>query len=529
MPQREIDGRLYDVGSDWDSLTLEQKGQRVDELAKGGGGQIAAPPPDTAAGVGQALLTAGVRGLGAIADKGLDPLSSIRRLISPKLEEAEYAGSVHPGQMAGDAFFKYTGLPEYQTPDSPIGRTLMQGTTGAASGSPFGLPGMALGFLSGAAGQGAREYFKDTLSPDNTARAETVASLLPGGALAVRGATRAAPQAEIPTASELLKTGGEQFKQFRAQPTQVDPTPLGNMATGLRSQLENDGFDFQMAPRVTRVLDELSSPPNPGPGGQTYQSPQNLHIVRRRLEGIIKDNRGRDGNSDEFAAASATLRELDGFIANLGQNPADIVGGTLGDASRTAELFNTARANYLAGQKLNRLTGEENRAITGVGERAQIQADAANSGSNYDNAMRQQVKAFLQNDKNLGGFTPEELAALRGVAAGNLPTAVLRQIGNRLGGSGWTSTATAGVPAVGALAAGEPTLAAILGIGLPVVGQTAKGLENALARRSLGRVEDVVAKNSPLYQERLQQLQQQMTPRDWTVIKALIPGLLGAP
>jgi hypothetical protein len=298
------------------------------------------------------------------------------------------------------------------------------------------------------------------------------------------------------------------------------------MATGLRRNLEDDGFDFQMAPRATRVLDELSTPPDPGPGGQTYQSPQNLHIIKRRLEGIVKDNRGPNGNSDEFGAASATLQELNGFIANLGHNPADIVGGTLDDASRTADLFNTANANYLAGMKLNRLTGETNRATTGVGERAELQADAANSGGNYDNAVRQQVKAFLQNEKNLIGFTPEEIGALRGVVSGDLPTNTARLIGNRLGGRGWTGTATGLTAGSAALLGGaDPTLASTIALGVPVAGQAIKGLENVLSGRRLSRVEEQIAQNSPLYRERLAQ----MTPRDWTVIRALVPGLLGAP
>lgn len=526
MAERMIDGRLRDVGDDWDSLSLDQKGARVDQIAGGGAPPAGAPPADTAAGIGRALLTAGVRGLGAIADKGLDPLSSIRRLISPKLEEAEYAGNVHPGQMAGDAFFRSTGLREYEPPkDSALGRIAMQGATGGASGSPFGLPGVALGAASGAAAQGARELFQSVLSPDNTARAETVASLLPGGALIGARAVRP-PQAETPTARELLDTGGRQFDQFRAQPTRIDPTPLGNMATGLRRSLEDDGFDFQMAPRATRVLDELANPPASGQFGTVYQSPQNLHIIKRRLEGIVKDNRGRDGNSDEFGAASATLRELNSFIANLGQNPADIVGGTVADAQRTAELFNTANANYSAGSKLNRLTGETNRAVTGVGERAELQADAANSGGNYDNAVRQQVKAFLQNEKNLTGFTPEEIQALRGVVSGSLPTNVARVIGNRLGGRGWTGTATGLAAGTAALGFGaEPTLASTIALGIPVAGQAIKGLENVLSGRRLGAAEAEVARNSPLYRERMSQL----TPRDLTVLQALVPGLLGAP
>lgn len=521
MAQRMIDGSLRDVGDDWDSLSLDQKGARVDQI--GGGSApppVGAPPADTAAGIGQALLTAGVRGLGAIADKGLDPLSSIRRLISPKLEEAEYAGSVHPGQMAGDAFFRSTGLREYEPPkDSALGRIAMQGATGGASGSPFGLPGVALGAASGAAAQGARELFQGVLSPDNTARAETVASLLPGGALAARRATNA-PQAEVPTAKGLLAEGGEQFKQFRAQPTQVNPSPLSNMVTGLRRSLDDDGFDFDQAPRTTKAWDGLSNPPSAEPGERTYMTPKNLHIAKRRLERIIEDNRGPGGSNDEFVAASATVRELNNFISDLGKNPADIVGGSMADASRTADLFNTANANYAAGKRLDRLTGETKNAFKGVGERAELQADSAYSGTNYDNSVRQQMKAFIQNEKNLAGFTPEEIKTLRGVAAGSLPSNALRLIGNK-----WFNAFLASGGAGGAIAAGDPTVAAGIALGVPAAGTAIRGLENMLAGRSLGRAEAEIARNSPLYRERAAQL----TPRDLTVLQALVPGLLGAP
>jgi len=148
-----------------------------------------APGPMSWGDWGRAALTAGVRGLGGLADAIPDPLAPLRRLVSPDLERIEQQGAVHPGQMAGNAVFNATGIPEYE-PTTPLGRTGMSAAQGAVSGAPFGIGGALLGALGGGAGQATQEA-------TGSERLATLAGLVPGGAAALaarRAVSRTTPE-----------------------------------------------------------------------------------------------------------------------------------------------------------------------------------------------------------------------------------------------------------------------------------------------------------------------------------------------
>lgn len=134
----------------------------------------------TLADYGRMAMTAGVRGLGGLADAISDPLAPLRRLISPGMERIEQSGRPHPGYAAGNAVFGATGVPEYQ-PTTSEGRTGLAAATGAIGGLPLGLAGALLGAGGGALGQGTQEL-------TGSERAATAASLLPGAVLGGAGA-----------------------------------------------------------------------------------------------------------------------------------------------------------------------------------------------------------------------------------------------------------------------------------------------------------------------------------------------------
>jgi hypothetical protein len=140
--------------------------------------QLPAAPDMNWGDLGRALATMGVRGTTGLIDAVADPLAPIRRLISPSMERIEQQGSVHPGQMLGNAIMSATGLQDFE-PTSPMGRVGMAAGTGAAGGRVFGPVGMVVGGVGGGLGQVAKEATSGW-SPDNSERAETAAGLVPG-------------------------------------------------------------------------------------------------------------------------------------------------------------------------------------------------------------------------------------------------------------------------------------------------------------------------------------------------------------
>lgn len=188
---------------------------------------------------GRAAMTAGVRSGTNLIEGLTDPLAPIRGLVSPelaKLERQEAAGAAvpPPGEIAyraGTKVFDATGVPEYQ-PTTPQGRIAMAAAQGALGGGALGAGGALLrtgaqlaplaggtalnallGATSGTAGQ-------TTLEGTGSERLGTLASLVPGGALAAAGLkarSRMTPDMEAagvnPTLGQALGGTFNRFEQ----------------------------------------------------------------------------------------------------------------------------------------------------------------------------------------------------------------------------------------------------------------------------------------------------------------------------
>ena len=474
------------------------------------------------------VLTSAVRGLGGLANAAWDPygtaLAPIRKMFSPEEEERYQAGErPGPGTKLGDAFFRSTGIPEYK-PTSALERTLMAGAENAIASAPFGLGAGLLGLLSGIGGQTVREA-------GGGERAATVMELVPSVFSSVREARRGPVR---PTAPELKATGQTQLRAFGDAPVELSLAPLTNMATVAEPTLQRGGFRPRTAPGTFDLLTELKQPDAggwatgaSGPGGTPSLTMLDLQAIREDLAGTINDSRSPlAAHPKDFAAATTTLRQLDDMIENMHRNPANLTAGTVPDAVAAINNFQTGRANYLAGQNLNRMTGDLDRARTGVIERAQSRAAAANSGANLDNTLRQRVETFLENRNNVAGLSDDALTALDRVVAGGAISNRVRDAANFLGGGkGLGSLVTGLGTSVPAAMSGRPGLAAGLAVGAPAAGLALKGLENRLARGRLNTALDTIAQDSPLYRERATNFQ----PDQWAITRPMFPGLLASP
>lgn len=367
-----------------------------------------------------------------------------------------------------------------------------------------GIPGEVIKFgkslLSGFTYPG--DVFTGKASPYDTKRVlETASFGLPVNP-AVRIGDKAIPgvatrlERNVPTTTELQQAGSSGYEKVFGNPDKnilgmdvhYSPNSLQELATNLDRNLYGKGIIPKRAPETYEILDQFKSPTT---DPSTTVPLAGIHAARETLSDIALKNKGA-----EKVAATKFIKELDKFIENP---PAE--GVLAGPATAAGKEYSTARANYAAAKRSNAITGELDKAVTGVEGRANLGAAAAHSGQNIDNVIRQNVKNFLKNPKNLRGYNQEEINALKEVSEGSPSRNAVRIVGNLLGGGlGLGATFLGGGAAGYGVGSGSP-IATVIGAGLPVVGFSFRQAANALTKRSLAKADEKIRMRSPLFEQ----------------------------
>ncbi len=311
--------------------------------------------------------------------------------------------------------------------------------------------------------------------------------IVPGVAKAMR-----AEKPAIPTTQELAKSGGADISAAKASGLDMPVQSVAAHSRKLEQELFDGGIHPVDAPATFAKLKEVQNAPP-----DAIFTAANLQSFRESLQATAQ-NFNPAAAKDQLAASRA-IKGFDQFLPTLDE--ASVLAGS---PAATQKLFERGRGNYAAGMRSNDLTGALDRANTGIVGRSEGRAQAANSGRNLDNTIRSKVESFLEKPKEVSGYSDPELLALEGVRDGGAGRNTARYIGNLLGGGGGAAQSmfagTGGY--VGAMAGGIP--GAAVGMALPAgVGATAKTIANALAKKDIGKADELIRKRSPLYQERL--------------------------
>jgi hypothetical protein len=349
-----------------------------------------------------------------------------------------------------------------------------------------------------------------TMSPVNPAiRAGD--KIIPGAAKAFQ-----AEKVAVPTTQELAKAGGADIRAATASDLNIPASAIANYSQKIQAEFSKPGSSIHPvdAPNTFAKLKELE-----GASSDAFFTPANLQSLRESLQATAQ-NFNPNAAKDQLAASRA-IKALDEFLPSLGAKDtmAGAAPGSIAtkeqliasamegkrEAERVAGLFERGRGNYAAGQRSNDITGILDRANTGILERAETRAQAANSGRNIDNTIRSKVASVLERPKEVSGLSDKELAALNSVVEGGAGRNTARYIANLMGGGG--GIGQTGVAAIGAgiggTVGGIP--GALIGGGLPTaIGSGAKAIANALAKRDLRSVDELLRKRSPLFKERME-------------------------
>ncbi|MET4529142.1 hypothetical protein [Bradyrhizobium sp. JR18.2] len=318
-------------------------------------------------------------------------------------------------------------------------------------------------------------------------------------------------EAKVPTTRELASAGGADINAATKSDLAISPDAVANFSKLVQQKIGVHPVD---AEKTFAKLRELENPP----AGSIFTT-ADLQALRGSLQDTAQ-NFNPNFAKDQLAATRA-IKEFDTFLRGL--SPKDVVARPTAaaepatraqilaaaldgkrEAERVADLFERGRGNYAAAQRSNDITGELDRAVTGILERAEGRAQAAHSGRNLDNTIRSRSESMLEKPKEISGLNDAEIAALEQARDGGAVRNTARELGNRLaGGGGAGSTVLAGLGGtVGASVGGLP--GAFIGATLPTgVGLGSRALANALAKRDLSAVSELMRKRSPMYEERL--------------------------
>lgn len=311
--------------------------------------------------------------------------------------------------------------------------------------------------------------------------------MLPGQAMAM---VRQKPA--VPTTQELAAAGTANYNAARESGLEITGDAVANWSRQQQAQLFEKGIHPVDAPATYAKLKELE-----GAAPGSFATASNLQSLRESLQATAQ-NFNPAAAKDQLASSRA-ISGLDGLLPGLDE--ASVLAGS---PAATAQLQATGRGNFAAAYRSNDLTGALDRANTGILERAQARAQAANSGRNLDNTIRQKVVSLLEKPKEVSGFSDAEIAILNNVAEGSPTRNIARYVGNVLGGGGGLGQAVSGSVGggVGAMFGGVP--GAVIGASIPLgTGAAAKSIANSLATRSLNAADEAIRMRSPLYQERL--------------------------
>jgi hypothetical protein len=339
--------------------------------------------------------------------------------------------------------------------------------------------GVVGGAISGATLPG--DVASGRASPDDVGRVLDLATLgmpinpaVRAGDRMIPGVSKVLEKQSPPTAEVLKDVAGAGFETARKSGVAFPSSAMARLGDVLEQSLQSKGILPEHAPTAYATIARLRNAPE---GAVSTLS--DVHNLRQAF-----------GN-----AAGSTAHAKDAMAGSMGVELVDRV--LKAAASRSDGKANPAQTlldaigNYAAASR--------SEAVTGRSDMAALRAKVANSGQNLDNATRQRFVDIASEGRAARGFSEEEIAQALRLAEGSRGTNAARFVGNALGGGGGLGMAvTSGIGAAGGAALGGPAGAGVGAVVGPIVGAGAKAVANAMTRREVAKLDEMVRGRSPL-------------------------------
>lgn len=401
-------------------------------------------------------------------------------------------------EPARDVVPKY--VPQAETLPGKFAQTAAEfvpGTVGALKGSVA--RGVGIGAASGAASETGGQA-AEALGADPTTEA-VVRAITPLPVAGLASIPKRVP-ATAPASQELKKISSELFKAPEVAEVRIAAPAVSRGLSSIKSELEQTIDPAMMketwarlgaeeALHATEPAGKMSALTKVGPTVKGDVSVKDLSTLREELGEIAQTFSPNRSGKDRLAATVA-IGKIDDFLAGIKQP--DL---TAGNAALASKLIQDARGNYAAAMR-----GQTMEILM---ENATLKAGGANSGRNFNNALRQEFKALtLRPKKGRGGkslaqqmgFSPSEIAQMKKVTHGTWTGNRARNVANLLQGN------IAGVALLGggvgqSLYSQDPSYLAAAA-GLRGVGHGARRIGEASTTRQANLASEMTRGRSPL-------------------------------
>lgn len=296
----------------------------------------------------------------------------------------------------------------------------------------------------------------------------TIGDLIVKGAQGVGRALRKTP--DVPTNEGLRDAAAAAFAKADQSGVIIKPEATQRLTSEIQTELANFGYHPGLQPRIGVVLNELervSAEP------MTFKG---LQVVRR-----IANNARLSADPSERSLGGMIISKIDDMGASLGKGDV-LTGDAAAASSATAE-----------GRNLwSRMRKSET--IDNAVSKADLRASSTGSGSNGENATRQNLRSIIDSPKKSSGFSADEKAAMEGIVRGTPLQNEMRWFG-KLAPTGIVSMAGSG--GLGALLGAASGGSSIAGAAaLPMIGMAARGTSERMTSKQVEALSRLVRAGS---------------------------------
>jgi hypothetical protein len=262
-----------------------------------------------------------------------------------------------------------------------------------------------------------------------------------------------------PTIDALKTKAREVYKKIDDTGAVVSSDRFDQLSRELASTMRSSGFNKKIHPKVSAALDEIDL--NTGKN----QPLSEVDIYRR-----IARSAAASSEPDEARLGSEMVAKIDEFMDSL--KPDDLVGG---NSQGVGKMYKEARGLWSRAKKAEDIE--------------LIIEKAKNQASGFENGLRRQMASFINNPKNLRGYTKDELAAMQKVVRGG----GLENTAKFLGKFGFTEgQATSVLMSSLGVAGGAAVGGSVGAVAVPLVGQVSKNLAQKMTRNNAEMVSRIV-------------------------------------
>lgn len=456
-----------------DFLNSKPQPSTMEDMARGAASGLVHGLP-TAIDVPAAVLATGVEKLtgsqGTMGQLFQQNLSNglnagVSKITGPEYQPLGEAGTLAKGAGAAVGALPLGGagaLAEGVVP--AVGRAVASGVGGTAGGQigqKFGgTPGAIIGGLAGAvAGSYSPEIVASTPAQAVVSKVGQVGEDFNQGIQNIKSGVWARGGEELNQAVTAMKAqSSDLYKQSKDAGAVLNDTAVNGIVKSVGDAVNETG---KLHPRLhddtISVLSDLEAAAKDG-----NLSLEELDQNRRLLQGVV--NKNRLSNPEDAFKATTAINALDDAVDKLG--PSDVQSG---DTS-AIDALGQARFQWAQAKKFENL------------------ADVAKKADGDPNRIKALLQGFVNNKKNLRGYTGDEKAALTDAATNGTGEKIFKMLGKF--GLDLGSSRTAGVTAIPALIEGGALLHGGTGEGMAAVpaiaaATGARQLQKYLARGKL--------------------------------------------